>query len=123
MVNNHPTFSLDVDSLKIVNNSDYTIWYKEEDSSVTHSIAPHSTYDGTQDGLTSHLHHDMVYKTCNNINATVNADGTIDWSGETLIQQLAQIASGGWKDTHWLNDLHNQTPPDYGWDELFLRAE
>jgi hypothetical protein len=101
-----------------MNNSTSTIWVKPGNSDTAVAVPPGEPYIGDQDGIAIPEHQPgKVFKTVDNIDATVNPDGSVTTSGGTPIEQAGQFFKGSWKDQSWLEE--RQSKGDRGWDDLF----
>jgi RHS repeat-associated protein len=120
-----PVNFVDTDGRKVVNECDCTIYVKPGDKPTAEPLGPGETFEGDQDGVATPERPDEVFKNVDGVDLVVGNDGEIDIDTNFSLSPGGasrlggQLITGGWKDREWLDDLHDQEPPDHGWDELF----
>jgi RHS repeat-associated protein len=138
-VGNNPVNWVDPFGLKVINNSDNIVYYKPSEGETPRVIAPHTSFDGEQDGVAVPCSPEKkkVFKSVKDIDIIIHQDGSITtkladdatpswWSN--LKSKGGQAAGfltnegGGWKGEAWLQWLHDDRK-DHGWDPLFESAQ
>ena len=112
--------------MKVTNNSPTTIYHvKPENGTTAVPVKPNGgTFDGPVDGITAPNGNggQDVIKTRGPFG---RGDITIDDNGYNLSgpDLLNDLIGGGKKDQSWLEDRHNEVPPDHSWDDLFGKCK
>jgi hypothetical protein len=103
----------------VSNFCDKEIFYKPESSSGAIKIKPlEQKVNVFADGVATKLFKDKVFKIPDFAQVIITRSGDVVFLPSTPLFVL--LADKGWKDLNWLNELH--TNKDYGWDELFNKA-
>lgn len=120
-----PINLVDPDGRKVTNKCKCTIFVKPGDKATAEPLKPGETYSGDQDGISIPNRPGEVFKNVDGVDLTVGAGGAVDVDTNAGLsiggarRAAGQALTGGWKDQDWLDDLHEQKPPDNGWDALF----
>lgn len=146
---NNPIMFTDPEGLKVVNNSSEVIYVKPEGSAEPVAVQPGETFPDAQDGVAvPGSRPDEVLKTTNDIDVTVNQDGTVDiavaptpeslspnardaQAAQNALTVVVQEVRGGWKDQSWVSGKENRSTveralrinsPKPDWQPLMDRA-
>lgn len=111
-VGNNPLNYTDPWGLRVENDSPYTIYVKGENDNYAAPVPPGGVYPDSQDGIAMPWNSGYVYKTINEIDATVNSNGTITLSSDSFLLLTGQWLLGGWKEYDFI-----EKHPD--WKGLF----
>ena len=128
---NDPVNYVDPLGLKVVNNSGVTWWVKpENDDDKNYSakgaypLKSGCTWDQPQDGISSpHVKPNEVFKNVTGVDIIINSDGSVSTIKDSPREIAGQPVKGGWKGRDWRDGLHDKTPSDDGWDNLFRAAK
>ena len=134
-----PVRFTDPEGLFLQNNTSCTLYVKDSTRSKTYPVAPGKIWSVELDGYADPCKHpNQVFKATDLVDITVdkNHDPHTTMRGDmaTWREQGANIflqgdghtsstLRGGWHDSGFKTDLHNQNPPDKGWDELFDKSD
>jgi RHS repeat-associated protein len=120
-VGSHPVIRTDPSGKRVKNNTPYTIFVKDEFTDKVTMIAPGGVWPYRQDGFSAPaIRKCQVYKTGDDINVTVNSDGSVTKEGGSRFEQAYDFLMGGWEDGSWLDGLIANG--DTGWRFLFETA-
>jgi len=98
-------FRWEAQSPTLVNNSDYTIYYKLETTGESIPVGPHQSIYGEIDGIAApHLSKEEVFKSVNGVRVAVS-NTSVSWKSSGLRSWGGQNLTGGWKNSTYLYSL------------------
>ncbi|WP_304511260.1 RHS repeat-associated core domain-containing protein [Desulfopila sp. IMCC35008] len=120
-VENNPVNQKDLLGLKVTNNSSSPVYVKPETTSESTKVEPNGgVYDDAIDGICAEGEKGK-WEVTKTFGPFGRGDITVDDGGVDLYGPdfLNEMGPGGKKDEEFLEERHKDTPPDYGWDNLF----
>lgn len=93
------------------NQSSHTIYVKPEHGNTPVAVRPGYTFRGAHDGIAvPEQHPDMVFKSVDNVNITVDRAGNVFISGGSFVERAGQSIIGGWKHGDFKNQHRDWKP-------------